>query len=158
MTRDGPWALLEVQDNGRGIEPSFLGQVFDMFRQGDHKPTTRREGGMRIGLALVKRLAELHGGSVEADSEGPGKGAVFKVRLPLLEGTFGSKEPGFQLVSRRALAGQRWRGTEAWAKTLEGLRRVDASSARRPCAPSRRVKTPRVFADKMRVKPCSRGR
>ncbi|WP_286535805.1 HAMP domain-containing sensor histidine kinase [Variovorax sp. J31P179] len=54
LTRDGPWALLEVQDSGRGIEPSFLGQVFDMFRQGDHKPTTRREGGMRIGLALVK--------------------------------------------------------------------------------------------------------
>ncbi|MDM0108821.1 ATP-binding protein [Variovorax sp. J22R24] len=59
LTRDGPWALLEVRDTGRGIEPDFLGQVFDMFQQGDHKPSTRREGGMGIGLALVKSLVEM---------------------------------------------------------------------------------------------------
>jgi two-component system CheB/CheR fusion protein len=107
LTRDGPWALLEVRDTGRGIEAKFLAQVFDMFQQGDHKPTTRREGGMGIGLALVKSLAELHGGSVEADSKGPGKGAVFRVRLPLLEGSFSSSTPDLQRVSRQALAGQR---------------------------------------------------
>jgi two-component system, chemotaxis family, CheB/CheR fusion protein len=107
LTRDGPWALLEVQDTGRGIEPSLLGRVFEMFQQGDHKPSTRHDGGLGIGLALVKSLAELHGGSVEADSEGPGKGAVFRVRLPLLEGALGSEAPGFQLVSRQDLAGRR---------------------------------------------------
>lgn len=121
LTRDGPWALLEVQDTGRGIEPGFLGHVFDMFQQGDHKPTTRRDGGLGIGLALVKSLAELHGGSVEANSEGPGKGAVFRVRLPLLEGALGSDGPGFQLVSRQALAGRRILLVDDDLHTLETL-------------------------------------
>ncbi|MEJ8852779.1 ATP-binding protein, partial [Variovorax rhizosphaerae] len=102
LARDGPWALLEVRDTGRGIAPGFLGQVFGMFQQGDHPPTTRSERGLGIGLALVKSLAELHGGSVEADSAGPGKGAVFRVRLPLLEGTLDSNVPGFQLIAHGA--------------------------------------------------------
>lgn len=107
LTRDGSWASLEVRDTGRGIDPIFLGHVFGMFQQGDHKPTTRREGGLGLGLVLVKSLAELHDGSVEAESEGLGKGAMFRVRLPLLEGTLGSDAPGFQLVSRQLLAGRR---------------------------------------------------
>ncbi len=75
LRRDGSFALLEVADTGRGIAPAFLPSVFEMFEQGDGKPSTRREGGLGIGLALVKSLAEMHGGSVTAHSEGPGKGA-----------------------------------------------------------------------------------
>ncbi|MEJ8852295.1 CheR family methyltransferase [Variovorax rhizosphaerae] len=121
LTRDGHWALLEVQDSGRGIEPAFLGQVFDMFQQGDHKPTTRREGGMGIGLALVRSLAQLHGGIVEADSEGAGKGSVFRVRLPLLEGALDNGAQGFQLVASQALSGRRILMVDDDFHTLETL-------------------------------------
>ncbi|HET9957408.1 MAG TPA: ATP-binding protein [Polyangiaceae bacterium] len=82
LTREGAQAQLVVQDNGQGIAPEFLPHVFEMFRQGDeHKPGP--QGGLGIGLALVKQLAELHGGSVEASSEGLGCGARFVVRLAL---------------------------------------------------------------------------
>ena len=71
-----------VRDNGLGIEPAFLPFVFERFRQGD--PSTRRpHGGLGIGLALVKSLAELHGGRASASSAGPGSGATFTVTLPL---------------------------------------------------------------------------
>ena len=73
-------ALLEVEDTGDGIAPEDLAVIFEAFRQGG---TSRRRGGLGIGLDLVKRLTELHGGSVEAFSEGPGYGARFLVRLPL---------------------------------------------------------------------------
>lgn len=74
-------ACVEVRDTGRGIEPAFLPQVFDMFSQaeGSHR---RHSGGLGIGLALVKQLAEMHGGHVQADSAGLGKGARFRVWLP----------------------------------------------------------------------------
>ncbi|VTU21307.1 Autoinducer 2 sensor kinase/phosphatase LuxQ [Variovorax sp. PBL-H6] len=121
LTRDGPWALLEVQDTGRGIEPGFLDRVFDMFQQADHNPSTRREGGLGIGLALVKSLAELHGGSVQAESKGPGQGAVFRVRLPLLEGALSDDRPDFQLVSRQALNGRRILLVDDDVATLETL-------------------------------------
>jgi CheY-like chemotaxis protein len=78
-TRDNE-ALLEVEDTGDGIAPEDLAVIFEAFRQGG---SSRRRGGLGIGLDLVKRLTELHGGSVEAFSEGPGYGARFHVRLPL---------------------------------------------------------------------------
>ncbi|HKO99803.1 MAG TPA: ATP-binding protein [Pyrinomonadaceae bacterium] len=75
-------ATLIVEDNGLGISPEFLPHVFEIFRQADAS-MARRQGGMGIGLALVRQLAELHEGSVTAESEGSGKGARFIVRVPL---------------------------------------------------------------------------
>jgi two-component system CheB/CheR fusion protein len=75
LARDDACARLEVSDTGRGLEQRLLEQVFDMFVQGDGAPTTRHGGGLGIGLALVKQLAELHGGRAEARSPGPGRGA-----------------------------------------------------------------------------------
>jgi signal transduction histidine kinase/CheY-like chemotaxis protein len=71
-----------VSDEGDGIEPSFLPRVFDRFRQGDSS-AARRHGGLGLGLAIVRHLVELHGGSVSAQSEGPGRGAVFTILLPV---------------------------------------------------------------------------
>ncbi|HYO62064.1 MAG TPA: PAS domain S-box protein [Pyrinomonadaceae bacterium] len=73
---------ITVSDTGQGIAPDFLPFVFDRFRQGD-QTTTRRHGGLGIGLSLVRHLVELHGGSVHAYSAGEGQGATFTVDLPL---------------------------------------------------------------------------
>ncbi|MFL6682052.1 MAG: CheR family methyltransferase [Burkholderiaceae bacterium] len=81
--RDGR-AVLRVEDSGAGIEPAFLPNVFDMFRQGQ-SDDLRGKGGLGIGLALVKRLADLHGAEVDLHSEGPGHGCVFTASFPLIE-------------------------------------------------------------------------
>lgn len=82
LARDGEGARLVVGDDGQGIEPAFLDRVFDRFQQQD-ATTTRRHGGLGIGLAVVRHLVQLHGGQVRADSAGPGRGAQFTVWLPL---------------------------------------------------------------------------
>ena len=73
---------ISVTDSGHGIEPEFLGQVFDRFRQADSS-TTRRHGGLGLGLSIVKHLTELHGGTVSVTSEGAGCGSTFVINLPL---------------------------------------------------------------------------
>jgi signal transduction histidine kinase len=82
LARDGAQAVLSVRDNGIGIDPAHLEEVFDLFVQG-HDQARARGAGLGLGLSLVKRLVELHGGSVAVRSEGLGKGAEFVVRLPL---------------------------------------------------------------------------
>jgi len=120
VVREGPCARLQVSDTGRGIEPSVIGHVFEMFEQGEGSVSTRRDGGLGIGLALVKQLAELHDGRVEARSEGRDKGATFVVWLPLFEGRLGGRTqvPGATLYGQRVLV------VEDDADTLETLREV----------------------------------
>ncbi len=76
-------AEMTVTDTGAGIAPDFLPYVFERFRQGD-STTTRTHGGLGLGLAIVRHLVELHGGTVEAESAGLDEGATFRLRLPLL--------------------------------------------------------------------------
>lgn len=85
-SEDDSTVRISVKDDGVGIEPGLLDDLFQPFRQGPQS-YDRSRGGLGIGLALVKRLVELHGGSVEAHSEGLGRGAEFVVRLPRAEAT-----------------------------------------------------------------------
>jgi CheY-like chemotaxis protein len=75
-------ARLDIEDSGIGIEPAFLPQVFDRFRQADSS-STRHAGGLGLGLALVRHIVHAHGGEIAAHSDGLGQGACFTVLLPL---------------------------------------------------------------------------
>ena len=94
VARDGPSAVVRVRDNGVGIDAETLPRVFELFAQSD-RSLDRASGGLGIGLTLVRALAEQHGGSVEARSDGPGSGSEFAVRLPVLAGAAAvAPEPG----------------------------------------------------------------
>jgi signal transduction histidine kinase len=80
--RDRQTLTIDVTDTGMGIDPAFLPFVFDRFRQQD-AASTRIHGGLGLGLSIVRHLVELHGGTVEARSAGPGQGATFLVRVPV---------------------------------------------------------------------------
>jgi PAS domain S-box-containing protein len=80
---DGFEVVVTVTDDGAGIPPEMLTRIFDLFHQVDPS-LARSQGGLGIGLTLVQRLVEMHGGSVEAHSDGPGRGSTFAVRLPAL--------------------------------------------------------------------------
>lgn len=84
LRRAGPAAELTVSDTGRGIGPRFLPHVFERFSQADSS-TTRRYRGLGLGLTIVQRLVELHGGTVHAASEGEGRGACFTITVPLAD-------------------------------------------------------------------------
>jgi signal transduction histidine kinase len=105
--RDGHDVVVSVKDAGIGIPPEMLPRVFELFMQVDGSPN-RAHGGLGIGLTLVKSLVELHGGSVEARSDGPGMGSEFVVRLPLAaQATAARPQPAIGdadlLASRRVL-------------------------------------------------------
>jgi PAS domain S-box-containing protein len=82
--REQNWLVVQVHDTGRGIEAGMLERIFHMFVQG-RAPLEKIGGGLGVGLALARKIAEAHGGSLTAASEGEGRGAVFTLRLPLLE-------------------------------------------------------------------------
>ena len=81
-SRDG--VRIRVQDDGAGIDPAFLPHVFERFRQADGS-VSREHGGLGLGLAIVRHLVELHGGTVRAESQGPGKGSAFTFELPRID-------------------------------------------------------------------------
>ena len=89
LARHDGMAVLQVRDNGIGIGADLLPVVFDLFTQAERTPD-RAQGGLGLGLALVKKLVELHGGAVEAHSAGQGQGSTFTVRLPLLAASEGA--------------------------------------------------------------------
>jgi PAS domain S-box-containing protein len=90
---EGNEMVFRVRDNGLGIPPELLPKMFDLFAQGD-RSLDRSEGGLGIGLTLVRSLAQLHGGTVTATSDGPGKGSEFVVRLSAAEGRAGADNDG----------------------------------------------------------------
>jgi PAS domain S-box-containing protein len=83
LEADGGWANVQVIDNGSGIAPTLLPHIFDLFTQAERTPD-RAQGGLGLGLSLVKNITALHGGHVAARSEGLGKGSAFTVRFPLV--------------------------------------------------------------------------
>jgi PAS domain S-box-containing protein len=88
---EGEWITLRVRDEGEGISSDFLPHVFERFRQAD-STSSRRHGGLGLGLAIVRHLVELHGGVAGASSDGLGRGAVFAVRLPRSADGLGSEQ------------------------------------------------------------------
>ena len=82
LQREGDWARVSVTDQGEGIDAAMLPHIFERFRQADSS-TSRRHGGLGLGLAIVRSLVELHKGAVTAASPGAGKGSTFTVTLPL---------------------------------------------------------------------------
>jgi len=110
LRRGGPGVQIIVRDTGQGISPELAPYVFDRFRQGDSS-VSRRFGGLGLGLALVKHLVELHGGSVRVESPGEGQGATFTVSLPVraVKGDVEAKSRGEweKVVARPAVRGPR---------------------------------------------------
>ncbi len=100
LREEGGQAVLRVRDQGVGIAAEQLDRVFDMFYQGGTESERAGSGGLGIGLSLVQRLAELHGGSAQACSEGLGKGSEFTVRLPLPEAPVQSVQPAPEAASQ----------------------------------------------------------
>src|SRR4029077_2265608 len=88
VSRDGADAVVQVRDSGVGIPAAMLPRIFDLFTQVDGS-LSRSHGGLGIGLALVSTLVEMHGGRVQAQSAGLGKGSEFTVKLPALAGGAG---------------------------------------------------------------------
>jgi signal transduction histidine kinase len=92
VRRDGQYATIRIADGGIGIAPDQLPKVFELFTQ-VHSRSERVQGGLGIGLALVRRLTEMHGGTVTVHSDGPGRGAEFTVRLPVMAAQTASPPP-----------------------------------------------------------------
>ncbi|HVJ37371.1 MAG TPA: ATP-binding protein [Stenotrophomonas sp.] len=130
ITREDRHFVVAIQDSGDGIAPEFLPHLFGRFRQADGT-TTRRHGGLGLGLAIVQQLVEMHGGQASASSAGRGCGATFRVRLP--ERPEQSQRPRRELrrslanelvVEAQALAGMTLLAVEDQPDMLEYLRRL----------------------------------
>jgi CheY-like chemotaxis protein len=110
LARNGDSARLIVKDDGIGISPKMLPLIFDRFRQADSS-TKRIYSGLGLGLTIVRNLVELHGGTIEAESAGEGKGTSFVVEIPLtkdfIEKTASDGEPKIVAVDNSALDGAR---------------------------------------------------
>jgi PAS domain S-box-containing protein len=120
--REGARAEIEVADEGIGIEADFLPRVFERFQQADAS-TTRRHGGLGIGLAIAKLLTEMHGGTIRVESAGKGTGSRFKLDFPARESSAGmAREPSAPAAP--GLAGIRVLLADDEADTLEALRYV----------------------------------
>jgi PAS domain S-box-containing protein len=129
--KDREYVCIEVRDDGEGISPEFLPQVFNRFRQADSS-STRRFGGLGLGLAIVKQLVDLHGGSITAHSDGEGRGASFRLQLPVhansmsmdvdASGTWRRLDPEADFNTR--LEGLRVLAVEDQPDMLESLRRM----------------------------------
>jgi len=105
--RDGSDVVIRVIDNGIGIEKDMLDKVFDMFSQVE-SASGHRKGGIGVGLSLARQLVEMHGGTLVAESDGPGAGSIFTVRLPLCDSAAdGDPQPG--LPSGAPCAARGWR-------------------------------------------------
>jgi PAS domain S-box-containing protein len=102
VQREGDQAIVRVKDTGVGITPDLLPRVFDLFSQVE-RPIDRSQGGLGLGLAVSRMLVEMHGGTVEAHSEGPGKGSEFIVRLPMGSGP-GAAVPELPATPRQGQA------------------------------------------------------
>jgi two-component system CheB/CheR fusion protein len=129
--RDGSDVEIAVRDNGIGIPAGHLPEVFDMFTQA-HRTAGRGEGGLGIGLAMVRGLVQMHGGTVEARSAGAGHGSEFIVRLPLAESHDAAGDADVA-ADRSPLAGQRILvvdDNEDAADTLAMLLEADGAKAR----------------------------
>jgi CheY-like chemotaxis protein len=129
-------AELEVRDTGIGIDPDFLPWVFERFRQAE-SAVTRSHRGMGLGLAIVRHLTELHGGTVTAQSDGEGHGAVFMIRIPLAEDRAPLTTSAEAEISQAA------------SQTLEGLKVLlveDEADARELLSMTLRISGASVYA------------
>jgi PAS domain S-box-containing protein len=129
--RDGLDVEIAVRDNGIGIPPGHLPEVFDMFTQA-HRAAGRGQGGLGIGLAMVRSLVQMHGGTVEAKSPGAGRGSEFIVRLPLADAHDAAAD-GETAAGTAPLAGQRILvvdDNQDAADTLAMLLEADGARAR----------------------------
>jgi PAS domain S-box-containing protein len=130
-----------VTDTGQGIAPELLPHVFDRFRQGEDASVTRRAGGLGLGLTLVREIVALHGGTVSASSEGPGKGAAFRVRLP------SAQFANAAAADPEADGEARTNGSNGASRALEGLSILvvdDEADARTVVAETLRLEGARV--------------
>ncbi|HEV8367366.1 MAG TPA: CHASE domain-containing protein [Pyrinomonadaceae bacterium] len=124
LSQLGSEVEIKVTDTGQGISREFLPFVFDRFRQADSS-TTRQHGGLGLGLAIARHLMEIHGGSIQAESEGKGKGSSFTIRLPLLDSkiktTAEMKGNATALSNQQSLSGLHVLVVDDDADTLELL-------------------------------------
>jgi signal transduction histidine kinase/ActR/RegA family two-component response regulator len=126
-TREEDEAVVSVRDNGKGIPPEMLSHIFELFTQ-VNPSIDRGQGGLGLGLTLVRRLVEMHGGQVEARSNGPGQGSEFRIRLPLITDVANAnpaieapevREPKLQISKRILVVEDNLDGAEMLAEMLK---------------------------------------